>query len=488
MFIIVSNIEILKNFTDWVWSLQKQRISPSFIVNMGKTFIKITDTYNKDYSFAGAVSGLTKNKKDNSKQTNLTFIDLFSGLGGIRLGFESACRNLGLSARCVFSSEIKPHAISVYIENFKDEGINGDITQVDAKNIPDFDYLLAGFPCQSFSTAGKRKGFADIRGTLFFDIIRILKEKKPQGFILENVDGLVKHDNGGTLATVIKELEILNYNISWNVLNASDFGVPQNRKRIYIVGHLNKNINLYNFKIKKSAIKDVIDVNVNASSAKTFIDTLLKFYTKEQLAGKSIKDKRGGENNIHSWDIELKGEITKEQKDLMNILLKKRRMKHWAVKKDIVWMDGMPLTTEEISTFYQHAKLQEMLDDLTSKGYLRYEYPKNIFIENGVKVRKYDTSKEKGYNIVAGKLSFPLSKILSEEDVSPTIVATEIGRIAVATEKGIRNFTIQEGLRLFGYPRSYQMKNISYSKAFDLLGNTVIPPVITAIAERLLSD
>ena len=437
-------------------------------------------------SFSEVVGRLARVKVKVNIQEELKFIDLFAGLGGIRLGFQEACKQLGLSSRCVFASEIKPHAVSVYKDNFKDTEIHGDITQIEAKNIPDFDYLLAGFPCQAFSTAGKRRGFSDIRGTLFFDIIRILNEKKPQGFILENVDGLVKHNNGETFQVIIQELEKLNYNVSSSILNAADFGVPQNRKRIYIVGHIKNNIQLTNFKTQKAKIENIIDNNTDCQNT-SFVNTLLRFYTKEQLSGKAIKDRRGGENNIHSWDIELKGKITQEQKDLMNILLKKRRMKHWAIKKEIVWMDGMPLTTDEISTFYQHPKLQEMLDDLTKKGYLRYEYPKNIFIENETKVRKYDISKEKGYNIVAGKLSFPLSTILSKNDISPTIVATEIGKIAVATQNGIRNFTIKEGLGLFGYPKNYTIKDISYEKAFDLLGNTVIPPVIKEIAKKLLS-
>ncbi len=419
---------------------------------------------------------------------NITFIDLFAGIGGIRLGFENACKEIGLSTNCVFSSEIKSHAISVYKENFKEEKVHGDITQIDAKSIPDFDYLLAGFPCQSFSTAGKRKGFSDIRGTLFFDIVRILKEKKPIGFILENVDGLVKHDGGETFKTILRELEELEYKVSWKVLNASDFGIPQSRKRIYIIGSLYNNVNLEGFATKKSTIKNILEKNIKKVIPIPFVDTLLKFYTIEQLAGKSIKDRRGGENNIHSWDIELKGKITQEQKDLMNILLKKRRMKIWAAKKNIAWMDGMPLTLEEISTFYKHPKLKELLEDLNYKGYLKYEYPKDIFIENNIKVRKYNTTKEKGYNIVAGKLSFPISTILSENDISPTVVATEIGKLAVATDNTIRNFTIQEGLGLFGYPKSYQISNLTYDKAFDLLGNTVTPPVITAITKRLLMD
>jgi DNA (cytosine-5)-methyltransferase 1 len=454
---------------------------------MTKALTHIPELNNNDYTIFDVLKELDQpNSGQIEKQKEFTFIDLFAGIGGIRLGFEQACQDLGFNGKCIFTSEIKPHAIKVYKENFGDNNIHGDITQVNAKDIPDFDYLLAGFPCQAFSTAGKRKGFSDIRGTLFFDIVRILKEKKPQGFILENVDGLVKHNNGETFATILNELQALDYNISWKVLNASDFGVPQNRKRIYIIGHINKEISLDKFTKKHSNIDTIINYDNDVKSL-PFVDLLLKHYSLEQLAGKSIKDRRGGDNNIHSWDIELKGKISQEQKDLMNILLKKRRMKHWAAKKGIAWMDGMPLTTEEISTFYQHEKLQEILDDLTKKGYLRYEYPKNIVIENGHKIRKYDNTKEKGYNIVAGKLSFPLSTILSTNDTAPTIVATEIGKIAVTTNKGIRNFTTKEGLGLFGYPKEYNIDVVDYDKAFDLLGNTVIPPIIKELTKRILS-
>src|SRR3989344_8919488 len=124
----------------------------------------------------------------------ITFIDLFAGIGGTRIGFEQACKNKGIKSKCIFTSEIKDHALKVYKENFGNHIIHGDITKIDVKDIPNFDVLLAGFPCQAFSSAGKRKGFLDTRGTLFFEIERILAFKKPQGFILENVEGLVKHD------------------------------------------------------------------------------------------------------------------------------------------------------------------------------------------------------------------------------------------------------------------------------------------------------
>ena len=173
----------------------------------------------------------------------IKFIDLFAGIGGIRKGFELACDEFGFKTECVFTSEIKPYAIDVLKQNHPNETIYGDITLVNEKDIPDFDFLLAGFPCQAFSAAGKRLGFLDTRGTLFFDVERILKEKEPFGFVLENVEGLVNHDrenpkdkNGRTLTTILQHLEALGYEVNWRVLNAKNFAVPQDRKRIYIVG------------------------------------------------------------------------------------------------------------------------------------------------------------------------------------------------------------------------------------------------------------
>lgn len=161
------------------------------------------------------------------------FIDLFAGIGGIRLGFES------VGGHCVFSSEFDEDACTTYEANFG-EHPSGDITKIEAKDIPEFDVLLGGFPCQAFSIIGKKEGFAnEICGTLFFDIERILTEKRPPAFMLENVRNLTSHDNGNTFKTIKKHLEALGYNVYAKVLNALDYGVPQKRERIFIVGFLN---------------------------------------------------------------------------------------------------------------------------------------------------------------------------------------------------------------------------------------------------------
>lgn len=169
----------------------------------------------------------------------IKIIDLFAGIGGIRLGFEKVSSNI----ECVFTSEWNKFSAQTYTANFPNEIIHGDITKIDETIIPYHDILLAGFPCQPFSQAGLKKGFSDTRGTLFFDIERILKAKKPKAFLLENVKQLKGHDKGNTLKTILKHLKNIGYeNVKYKVLKARDFGLPQNRERIYIVGFLDKTV------------------------------------------------------------------------------------------------------------------------------------------------------------------------------------------------------------------------------------------------------
>lgn len=159
----------------------------------------------------------------------ITFIDLFAGIGGFRIAFENQ------GCKCVFSSEIDKYACETYKDNFG-EYPSGDITKISSEDIPDFGILCAGFPCQPFSIGGLRLGFEDSRGTLFFEVARILKDKKPSCFILENVKGLVNHDNGNTLRVIENTLNEIGYDFSYKVLNALEYGVPQNRERWYCIG------------------------------------------------------------------------------------------------------------------------------------------------------------------------------------------------------------------------------------------------------------
>ena len=166
----------------------------------------------------------------------MRYIDLFCGIGGFRIAIEQAFKARNINSQCVFSSDIDSDAQNIYQMNFGERPA-GDITQIEAKNIPDHDILLAGFPCQPFSICGQLRGFEDTRGTLFFDIARILACKKPNYFILENVKQLVGHNQGKTLKAIIEVLEQLGYFVQYKVMNALHLGLPQKRERIFIVGY-----------------------------------------------------------------------------------------------------------------------------------------------------------------------------------------------------------------------------------------------------------
>jgi DNA (cytosine-5)-methyltransferase 1 len=170
----------------------------------------------------------------------LNIFSMFTGIGGFELGIEnSTLKNRHhTKPELVGYSEIDKYAIQIFEKHFEGVKNFGDATQIRGDELPDFDVLVGGFPCQAFSIAGKREGFGDTRGTLFFDIARILHEKRPRYLVLENVRGLLSHDEGKTFQTILRVLADLGYAVEWQVLNSKDFGVPQNRERIFIVGYL----------------------------------------------------------------------------------------------------------------------------------------------------------------------------------------------------------------------------------------------------------
>ena len=168
--------------------------------------------------------------------TKLKFIDLFAGLGGIRLGFEQACQEREIETECVLTSEIKPYAIQTLKHNHHHENFVGDIFQVNNEDIPNFDFLFGGFPCQSFSTVNPNKDTNDDRANLYKELVKILKAKQPKFFVCENVKGLVTLQKGEILKKVITEFESVGYKVKYKVLLASNFGIPQKRERVFIIG------------------------------------------------------------------------------------------------------------------------------------------------------------------------------------------------------------------------------------------------------------
>jgi len=222
----------------------------------------------------------------------IKFIDLFCGIGGFRLAFES------LGAKCVFGSDIDPAACQTYQENFGDNPLN-DIRELKPENIPSYDILCAGFPCQPFSIAGHRKGFDDARGTVFFDILRILEATKPKAFLLENVRGLMSHDKGKTFEKVLSFLS--KYNLSYQLLNSKDYGVPQSRERIYIVGLLDSK---KQFQFPKKVDLNVDISNILQSSVKNHdISNVAKFNIENHLQKRLVNKKINNNSRIIAYEI-----------------------------------------------------------------------------------------------------------------------------------------------------------------------------------------
>lgn len=572
------------------------------------------------------------------------FIDLFAGMGGIRLGLEQALDEKKIEHECVLTSEIKPHALKVYKDNFGEDNIAGDITQIEGCNIPDFDMLLAGFPCfmrgtkvytdkgfkeiedieigesvlthkgtfekvieksskvsnnvyrlrvtrlrhilvtgnhpfyvrekgvegfvepkwvnvedlrkgmylgipseiikkedvhilressgfnysngiywvclrkkpkkifgkhevfnitvenentytangyivhncQPFSSAGKRLGFEDTRGTMFFEVARILKEKKPKYFLLENVENLVRHDLsaedkkngktvGKTLETILNVLKDMGYYVTWKVIQASDYGVPQIRKRIYIVGSLDKEISLDNFEKKESSFKEIKEVSpVKDSDFNRKLMTYLEKESKDTtyLYGKGIRDKRGSKNNLRSWNIALRGEVNAVQADMLEKLSKERKRKDLADKKGVPLKDGISLTKEELCDIYNGDNIDKDIEDLLLKGYLKCVERQGV----------------KEYDLNGGRLSYEFTKFIDPNKPCLTLVATEVRTLGVVEKDGVRELTLRECLSLNGYPKDYKMEDLSKAKCLDLLGNTVVVPIIKMICERVLED
>jgi len=208
----------------------------------------------------------------------IKFIDLFCGIGGFRVAMDEACKENSINPQCVFSSDIDPYCQASYENNFGHRPA-GDITKIDPKIIPDHDVLFAGFPCQPFSIIGQMKGFDDTRGTLFFHIANILKEKKPIAFILENVKQLVGHNGGQTLKVIIKTLKDLGYHVQYAVLNALDYGLPQKRERVIIVGH--KDPILFSYPSPIKPFKPLCEILEKKVDEKHFASEYIKIKRKE---------------------------------------------------------------------------------------------------------------------------------------------------------------------------------------------------------------
>lgn len=409
----------------------------------------------------------------------MKFIDLFAGTGGVRLGFESALMKLGLASECVFSSEIDTKACETYFTNFG-EMPHGDIMQC-SDDIPHFDFLLAGFPCQPFSYAGKRRGFGDTRGTLFFEVEKILKKHRPKGVFLENVRGLSTHDKGRTLNTISHSLENLGYSVHYILCNSSNYGVPQNRVRIYIMGILedtissnlvsdlgatdshtykkqNAQFNFFNIENSQKVVGDVLESKVDAKyhCSPDFIKMLGGAVGENfsSLHGIRLIDFRGG-NSLHSWDLGIKGKCTFDERNFMTTLISNRRRKVFGAHQD-----GKMLTKEQIETFFSHPKIDSIMEALLSKGYLKCTDGK--------------------YNPVCGNMSFEIFKFLDPESISITLTSSDTHKLGVVQNGIPRRITPREAARLQGFPETFIL-HPNDAATYKQMGNAVSVPVIEKV-------
>lgn len=404
----------------------------------------------------------------------IKYIDLFAGVGGIRIGAVNALKKHGISSTCVLSSEIDEKACETYKLNFG-EYPSGDVKQI--TEIEPFDFLLAGFPCQPFSYAGKKRGFGDTRGTLFFEIERILDQYKPKAFLLENVRGLKTHDNGRTFETIISKLHKLGYGTQELILNSSDFGVPQNRVRLYILGIWGKTPKLslttnygaadsHTFKnhlvgagIKnKLLVGDILEETVSEKyfCSEIFEEQLHSVIGEDlsKLHGYRLIDYRGGQS-LHSWELGTKGKCTTAEINFMNLLIKNRRKHDFGTHQD-----GKKLSLEQIKTFYKEDDILEVISSLLKKGYLK--------AENGT------------YNPVCGNMSFEVFKFLDPDSIAITLTSSDSNRLGVIQNNRPRRLTPRECARLQGFPDSFVV-NPTDSFAYKQFGNSVAVPVIEAV-------
>ncbi|MEG3839528.1 DNA (cytosine-5-)-methyltransferase [Microcoleus sp. herbarium14] len=413
----------------------------------------------------------------------IRFIDLFSGIGGMRLAFESAARSLNLETECVLSSEINPDAQLVYQKNFADTPL-GDIRLID--QLPEHDILLAGFPCQSFSYAGKKEGFGDTRGTLFFEIARLIDTFKPQAFIFENVRGLVSHDGGRTLETIKDEMNSRGYSFDYFLLNSSNFSLPQNRVRVYLVGILNaspqfrlvsdlgpkdshssnhQQLSLFYPLSQPVTVADILEDNPDAKydCSPEFVKALKQIVNQDlnRLHGMRLIDYRGG-NSIHSWELGLRGECSLDEIELMNLFILKRRNKEFGNHQD-----GKLLTKQQIATFFAHPHLDEILDSLVTKKYLQRN--------------------NELYKPVSGNFSFEVYKFIDPDRISVTVVASDANRLGVYSHNRVRRITPREAARLQGFSDNF-MLHPNDDKAYHQLGNSVSINVVKAVAEEVIQN
>lgn len=420
------------------------------------------------------------------------YIDLFSGIGGFRVALDS------LGGRSVGFSEIDKFAIETYRSNFNDPEDHdlGDVTQID--DIPETDLIVGGVPCQSWSVAGKMKGFDDPRGKLWFDSIEVVRKARPRVFMFENVKGLADPRNASALNLIIESFQKNGYLVKYKVLDAYDFGCPQNRSRIFIVGFRNdfkKEFEKFEFPTAKNhelALADFLEgvqkqfLQKKKFSAEELFDGKVpmsrnNFQKDDELNDFFVMcDTRNGHTSIHSWDIR---ETTESQKSICMTIMRNRRKKKYGP------YDGNPLSFEDIKELYSKVTKKDV-DDLVKKKILRYTEDGKIDLvhsKNSAGIdniyRVYLPNSAIFSTLTATGTKDYISEVYIEADSVEEYRAKFIEEVL---KKGkIRPVTPREASNIQGFPKDFVLHK-QEKHANKQIGNSVAPPVVAAVGEQIL--
>lgn len=417
---------------------------------------------------------------------------MFTGIGGFEVGLSHS----NIEYEMVGFSEIDKYAIQIFEKNFKGVKNYGNATTINESELPDFDLLAGGFPCQAFSMAGKRKGFNDTRGTLFFDIARILAHKKPKHFILENVKGLLSHDNGRTMQTILEVLSDIGYMVQWELLNSKNYGVPQNRERVYIVGHLRGTSRPEVFPIREIFREDntenkPIEITKDMSQPyRVYDEKGLAVTLKSEGGGVGAKTglykvgarfkdgnvilqdtstcldanyykgfdnmgQRTGAVQIKIKEATKKGYATAEEGDSINLTQPNSNTRRGRVGKQIAQTID---TKMEQYTLIKYKYGQKSLNETLEKSNLKDDDIKALDLYN----RK-------------------------AKDICPTLTEPHHNSIRLYERSKIRRLTPIECERLQGFPDGWT-EGISDTQRYKCLGNAVTTNVVTEIINRLYSN
>lgn len=415
---------------------------------------------------------------------SLRVFSTFTGIGGFEVGIKNAGATLGVDTELVGYSEIDKHATNVFNYHFKGVKNYGDITKIKEADLPDFDCLVGGFPCQAFSVAGKRLGFDDTRGTLFFDLARILRAKRPRLFVFENVKGLLNHDHGRTFRVIIATITELGYDCQWQVLNSKDFGVPQNRERVIIIGHLRDSPRPKVFPITRSSNQIIKKITGRSQDTRVYDDSGIS---------PTLGTMQGGNKQpkIRVPEATKKGYAEATVGDSINLQQPNSKTRRGRVGK------GIANTLDTSMHQYTLSPVETVVDYDRNDGIgkkLEVAHTLSASDYRGLNCNQRQTAIARAV-ITPDRINKSQNGRRIKDDGEPAFTVTATDRHGVYDGYSIRRLTPLECERLQAFPDNWtkyaelddgSIDHMSDTQRYKMCGNAVTTNVIEAVFERIL--